>query len=287
MMIHHIGVSGGKDSSALLLWAVFESGLPKESLRATFCDTGNEDALTYAHLRLLSETVCVKNGLPPIEWLMPKLQFFELAFKKRRFPSRKAQFCTQGLKLFPTQKWIREREEEGHEVIAMSGKRASESAQRKNTVEREFSTFFGCEQWNPLVDWSIHEVMAIHERHGVPLNPLYSMGARRVGCWPCINCGKREIRLVAKHRPEKIRQIAEWERKFEEDYGRPSTFFSSKMTTKPYRTKRFVDKNGKEHLIAPIDEVVKWAHTSHGGKQVDMFLDDAQGPCWIGYGACE
>jgi 7-cyano-7-deazaguanine synthase in queuosine biosynthesis len=46
MTINHIGISGGKDSTALLLWAVHESGYPKESIHATFCDTDNEHQIT-------------------------------------------------------------------------------------------------------------------------------------------------------------------------------------------------------------------------------------------------
>lgn len=38
MNINHIGLSGGKDSTALLGWALHESGYPRESLRFSFCD---------------------------------------------------------------------------------------------------------------------------------------------------------------------------------------------------------------------------------------------------------
>lgn len=55
--LYHVGCSGGKDSSAVLIWAALESDIPRENLRATFCDTGNEDILTYQHLDLLRERV--------------------------------------------------------------------------------------------------------------------------------------------------------------------------------------------------------------------------------------
>lgn len=38
---YHVGISGGKDSGALLLWMVHESGIPADQIIATFCDTGN------------------------------------------------------------------------------------------------------------------------------------------------------------------------------------------------------------------------------------------------------
>lgn len=45
--IYHVGVSGGKDSGAVLLWMVHKSGIPREKINATFCDTGNEHERTH------------------------------------------------------------------------------------------------------------------------------------------------------------------------------------------------------------------------------------------------
>ena len=63
--IYHVGVSGGKDSGAVLLWMVHESGIPRHQINATFCDTGNEHKHTYEQVRILSEKV------HPIETLKP------------------------------------------------------------------------------------------------------------------------------------------------------------------------------------------------------------------------
>lgn len=54
MLINHIGISGGKDSTALLLWAVHESGYDPNSLDVTFCNTHNEHQITYDYVRMLS-----------------------------------------------------------------------------------------------------------------------------------------------------------------------------------------------------------------------------------------
>lgn len=259
MLIHHIGVSGGKDSSALLIWAVHESGLPRESIWPTFCNTHNEDPVTYAHLKLLSDKVCVANGVRPIEWLEPnwdylrndsKVQsilkdnpdlkdqaFFLLAARKRRFPARRSQFCTDFLKLRPTQKWIKDRMADGHTIVALSGVRADESFARSKLPEREFSDMFCCESWRPLLRWTWPMVVDLHTKHGIPMNPLYAMGAKRVGCFPCVNCGKREIRLVAKFRPEKIDEIRRWEIMAGKarDHFPFTSFFHAKTVTKNFR----------------------------------------------------
>ncbi len=75
--IWHVGVSGGKDSAAALLWLVRESGIPKAKIRATFCDIGNDHPWTLEHVKMLSERV------HPIETVRPVMQFFELAFDRR------------------------------------------------------------------------------------------------------------------------------------------------------------------------------------------------------------
>lgn len=292
-VIHHIGCSGGKDSTALLLWAIHESGLPRDSLRLTFCDTKNEDRLTYEHLDLLRKAIVESAGIVGgLEVLEPERGFFELALWKHRFPSRKAQFCTQHLKLYPSKKWVEDRQREGFTVVVLNGKRTAESLERgramRDKPERGWSDFWGCEEWSPLASWSIQDVLAIHKRYGVPLNKLYSLGAQRVGCFPCINCGKREIRMVAKLRPEKIDQIEEWENRIEETYGRPSTFFASKVATVPFRVKKAIAADGRTHWLAPIRQVVAWAHTERGGRKLSLPFEEPElKACWMNYVACE
>lgn len=289
--IYHLGLSTGKDSSALLLWAIHESGLPRDRLRVTFCDTGNEDPLTYKHLAYLESQVIEPAGIVGgCETLIPKLQFFDLAFKKKRFPSRKAQFCSVELKIEPTKAWLRQRWEEGEEVVLLNGKRSGESNQRKLSMKdkpaRGFSDYWGAEEWSPLREWTLQQVLAIHRKYKIELNPLYALGARRVGCWPCINCGKHEIRIVAEHRPEKIAEIEAQERRHLEGLGRVSTFFHGKTTTKNFHDLIYTDSDGKKWGTASIRSVVQWSHTERGGRQLRLPLQEANA-CHLGYLACE
>lgn len=291
MKINHLGVSGGKDSTALLLWAIHESGLPRESLRVTFCDTGNEDHVTYAHIALLDQIAAEAGIVGGVETIMPALTFYALAMKKKRFPSRKAQFCTIELKIAPTKRWLAARWAEGHEVVIMNGKRIGESAERKRSMKdqpvRGFSDYWGCEEWMPLRDWSLADVLAIHDRHRVPLNPLYDLGAKRVGCWPCVNCGKLEIRLVAQHRPEKIDLIEAEEKKHFDLNGRPSTFFPSRATTSNFHNLTYIrKKDGKEFGAASIRQVVEWSKTTRGGRQLRLELEEPKA-CFLNHLACE
>jgi 3'-phosphoadenosine 5'-phosphosulfate sulfotransferase (PAPS reductase)/FAD synthetase len=287
--IYHVGVSTGKDSSGLLLWVIFKSGLPRHRVRVTFSDTGNEDPITYQHLEVLRGVVEAAGIVGGLETLIPPLQFFDLCFKKGRFPSRKAQFCTTELKIEPLRNWIRKQWAAGEEVVLLNGKRSGESEERRRSMageaERGFSDFWGCEEWTPIRDWTFADILAIHKAHGVPLNPLYAMGASRVGCWPCVNCGKPEIRLVASHRPEKIDQI-EAEEKRHNELGRISTFYHGKTTPKQFHDRVYTRTDGKKFGTAGIRQVVKWAHTKRGGKEPI----DPQAPstaCHSKYLSCE
>lgn len=251
--LFHVGVSGGKDSCAALIWMVRESGIPPSKVVATFCDIGNDHAWTLEHVKQISETV------HPVKTIRPKLDFFALAKKKQRFPSPKARFCTEHLKIIPTQDHILELTKEGHRVISVSGTRADESEARKDKPEWDYNGTLLCLQWRPLIRWTIENVVSIHGRHAIPLNPLYALGARRVGCWPCIMSAKAEIRVIALRFPERIDQI----RKAEQEIG--STFFTPNAIPPRFHTgKAFSKAQGKIVSIATIDDVVRWAMTGKG-----------------------
>ncbi|GHU19922.1 hypothetical protein FACS189475_07960 [Betaproteobacteria bacterium] len=71
-----ISVSGGKDSTALLLLAL--ERCPRESVIPIFCDTGNEHSSTYEYLRYLEQAL-------DIQIVRLKADFSEEIAAKRRF----------------------------------------------------------------------------------------------------------------------------------------------------------------------------------------------------------
>jgi 3'-phosphoadenosine 5'-phosphosulfate sulfotransferase (PAPS reductase)/FAD synthetase len=275
MLINHIGVSGGKDSTSLLLWAVHESGYDPNSLDATFCDTGNEHQITYDYIRKLSETVW------PITTIQPPLSFFELAKKKKRFPSAKARFCTVELKIKPTLRYISALFAQGNTVRLHSGVRAGESDARSKMLEREFDGNMLCEVYRPLLKWSIADVWALHAKYGLSRNALYDHGAKRVGCLPCCMSRKEEVRLIGDKFPETIDRIraAEkdsltWGRKGK---GFGASFFPRSTVPLVYRSHKFIrDKDGAEFMVAGIDDVIRWAQTERGAKQIMVGRDPLQ-----------
>jgi 3'-phosphoadenosine 5'-phosphosulfate sulfotransferase (PAPS reductase)/FAD synthetase len=278
-------ISGGKDSAAMSLYL---RELEIEHDRV-FLDTGWEHEATYEYLR--GELTRV---IGPIVELRGDLLMPDLVRKKGMFMSRTRRFCTEELKVKPMQRYISARVEAGEDVVNAVGIRHEESAARSTALEWEWSPGFDCEVWRPLIHWSEQDVIDIHRRHGLRPNPLYLLGASRVGCWPCIFARKAEIRFVADNDPGRIDLIralevevgqaaaARAERKGE-TLESPPHFFQAPIG-------RRKDADGKTIHVGtcwPIDKVVQWSRTAHGGRQFELFAPPASEVGCLRWGLCE
>ena len=311
-----ISVSGGKDSTALLLLAIERQ---TENMQAVFADTGNEHEITYGYVRYLEQATGVsirwvkadftariegkrhyvmekwaEKGVPQasIDRALAALKptgnpFLDLCIWKGRFPSTKAAFCSQELKREPIIKQVQEPLlAAGDDVISWQGVRRDESLNRRFLSERELKMTHksGGELWNyrPILDWTAQECFAMHQKHGIKHNPLYEMGMGRVGCMPCINARKNEILEISKRFPEAIDRIREWEAAVQAASKRNgATFFAAANQGENLTVEQCVE-------IANIDAVVEWSKTSRGGKQYDLLRVDDEGPlCTSIYGLCE
>ena len=260
-MIHVLGVSGGKDSTAMWLWAR-RTGL--SPLVPLFADTKWEARETYEYLDLL------ESRLGPITRVISE-GFEERTRRLGTFSSRVRKWCSPELKVEPTRIELDHiRDATGDDVTVLIGIRREESPARADLTEREWSDAYDCEVWRPILDWTVQDVIAEHHRANIPLNPLYLMGAERVGCWPCIHAGKAELRLIAEHDPDRIERLAA----IEDAIGQ--TMF---VLEKPR-------KRGDERQKIPtgIRDIATWAKTKHGGRQLTM-IPQASG-CYR-WGTCE
>jgi len=263
-------VSGGKDSTALIL-ALLEAGLVT---RYVFADTGWEAPETYTYL----DTLRTKLGIV-IDVVGVPGGMLAIATKKAGFPQRKGRWCTEKLKMIPIREYHRAI---GADVVNVVGVRAEESAKRAAMSELEDDAEWGGWVWRPLLRWSVAEVLAIHHRHGVPVNPLYKRGHNRVGCYPCINADKEEIRLVAEHSPERIDEIRAHELAQSTERARRNTSGEGNfkhLTSTYFSARESLGPRG-------IDEVVEWSRTDHGGKQLPLLASVPSGGC-MRWGLCE
>lgn len=270
---HICSVSGGKDSTALYCWCIEQFG-PK-GFDAIFADTGHEHPVTLNYLRNLPTIA----GGPEITWVKASFEeklalkgkeasgnpFLDMMLWKGRAPSTKAQFCTEHLKLRPIQTWLKSTMDD-REPVMLTGIRAGESERRSKMPEREWMDLYDCDTWRPLLKWTEAEVFAFLEKVGVPPNPLYASGFTRVGCFPCIHARKSELARLPEWAWQKLE---EWEARL----GR--SWFPAGLIPGVF--------------IPTIQQAREWSLTTHGGRQFDMFAEDAKDvpSCLSTWGACE
>ena len=301
-----ISVSGGKDSTALLLLAIERQ---PDNMHAVFADVGNEHDITYEYVRYLEKATGVKirwikadfsqqierkkayviakwsdKGVPQetitraVSALVPTgIPFLDLCLWKGRFPSAKSAFCSEELKRNPIIEQVHlPLLEDGNTLYSWQGVRADESRRRAALDELE-NVGGGLWNYRPILKWTASDCFAMHRKHGIKHNPLYEMGMGRVGCMPCINCRKDELLEISKRFPEAIERIRQWETAVKQasKWG-AATFFPAPSVDSEWSAKQ------------TIDVVVEWAKTSRGGKQYDFLRVQDNGPiCSSLYGLCE
>lgn len=277
-------VSGGKDSAAMSLY-LHELGIEHDRV---FLDTSWESPITYEYLRGELQRV-----LGPITWIRGPRTMEELIRHKGMFPSRRIRFCTQLLKVFPMANYLRERLSAGEEVVNAVGIRAAESIARSQLGEWEWQDAFDVEVWRPILRWTEQEVIEIHHRHGLRPNPLYLLGATRVGCWPCIFARKSEIRLVADTEPARIVRL----RVLEEEIGVAARARAARdgreLSSSPAWFQNPVSRPGpdghRDGSCWPIDRVVEWSRSAGRGPLMsqDEFLFAAHLDGCMRWGLCD
>jgi len=306
--IHYVSFSGGKDSTACLVMAVQRRGTDR--VKAIFADTGNEHELTldyvhYATQALGVELITIRRSFEDEWWRRAQyvkdkwpdkgvpmdvcervwnfmLQgptgnpFLDLCIIKGRFPSRRAQFCTQYLKRDPIVEFFMARADDGEKCVSWQGIRWDESTWRQNAkpFDRVAPYLYNL---RPILSWTAQQTVDYVRRSGLKLNPMYSQGMNRVGCMPCINVSKGELREIARRFPEHIDRIEEWERLC----GEASKQSSATFLSAPGDNETAFERGN-------IRAMVEWSKTIRGGKLYDLFLDEGDAmACSSAYGLCE
>lgn len=296
-MRHVASVSGGKDSVAMCLW-LQEQGIEHDRI---FLDTGWEHPELYDHLSYL-ETI-----LGPIERLEPKIPelpedllpevleiealvgkspsgFVRWIVSKSMFPSRMRRFCTQQLKVRPFLKWVDTLDED---IVSCVGIRADESAARSKLPERELMP--GAEHievWRPLLRWSEADVIAIHTRHNVRPCPLYLRGASRVGCWPCIQSNKGELAQL-RGDLDRVEAIRRLERLVQNEKRKRYAAKGKPLGNPPTMFQQSIRNPDGERPSVPIDDVLTWASTARGGRQMSLDVSWGRESGCVRWGMCE
>jgi len=193
-----VPVSGGKDSQACLKLAIATG----KRVVGMFNDTHWEHPDTYKHIDHLREIYGIE-----INRVTDGASVPEQVLRFNRFPSMQTRFCTKHLKIRPGKRWIEEFSEKNGPLEVWWGVRKDESVARK----KRYLGLVGDELVDPnlymsdypkrmakngimfrlpIIDWSesdVFEYLAGEE------HPHYEKGRKRVGCFPCLALGDKEI----------------------------------------------------------------------------------------------
>ena len=293
-----VSFSGGKDSLAALLWTREHI---TNNFTTVFCDTGWEHPLTYEYIHRIAD----KLHLDLVTLKSKKYDgMVDLARQKKRWPSVRARFCTEELKIKPTIDYVLDEVQDNMLMIqgirgAESPARAKMSAQctyfkyyfepygydkngkpRKHSYRgkevRAFREKFADDLLRPVFDWSAQQVIDYILAAGLEPNPLYRMGYKRVGCWPCVMANQRDILNISRQSPERIDYIAQLEQELQ-NKGRRSFFFG------PDKIPAHAIASGNKYPdIRDVVRHVKWQNATGS-----LFDDDTATSCMSYYGLRE
>ena len=219
---HAVSLSGGKDSSALLLLMI-EKGMPIDAVISA--DTGMEFPEMYNHLAKLDDLLYRERGIHittlrhphGFEWLMfdePKQKSSCLENRARLgippygngWPGIKVRWCTGQLKTHLISKEVNRLKKEKN-ALPYVGIAADEAWRCKD------------EQY-PLVDWKITEAQALQicYSRGFDFGGLYEI-YRRASCWCCPLQRIDELRKLRTHHPELWARLREMDNRARAMFG--------------------------------------------------------------------
>lgn len=167
-------------------------------------------------------------------------------------------------------------------MVSWQGVRRDESQNRRNAKKYEV-VGGGLHIFRPLVEWSAADVFAYCASKGIVPNPLYKQGMGRVGCMPCINANKAELKQIGLRFPDHVARISRWEALVLAASKRGcATFIPAENGG------QFVQNSLAYAKAKDIYHVIEWANTSRGGKQFSLLTAlDEPTACASSYGLCE
>lgn len=271
--------SGGKDSTAcyVILSKLFGSA----KFEAVFSDTGQEHPVTLNYLRNLHafangprvhfvksdfSSALIKRGVQPTG-----NPFIDLTLFKSGLPSPLARFCTSLLKMDPILTWARETITE-KPILFVTGVRWEESAKRAKLAKFSSDTYISrsvsmtYDRWNPIIQWKEKDVFSFLMANNVKPNPLYNLGFKRIGCFPCIFTGKKQLALL----PDWVwNKLESWEQLIGKGW--------------------FQWLKGSGTGLTHARDVKQWCKTKHGGGEIDTnTMNQIDAPsCMSEWGFCE
>jgi 3'-phosphoadenosine 5'-phosphosulfate sulfotransferase (PAPS reductase)/FAD synthetase len=193
---HILGLSGGKDSTALAIY--MRDRVPE--MEYFFCDTGAELPETYEYLAKLE----VFLGKPIVRLSSDRTFDHWLRVYRGTLPSPNMRWCTKVMKIEPLEKWIGT-----DKAVSYVGLRADEASRKgyMSTKQNMLSIFPFIDDGMELLDI---ENILIESGLG---KPSYYEWRSRSGCYFCFYQRKKEWISLAERHPDLFNKAIDYENK--------------------------------------------------------------------------
>ena len=190
-----VSFSGGKDSLVTLKLALEALG----DVPMLFNDTGLELPGTREYVERVAEELGV-------ELIVAEAgdAFFE-AYEVFGPPARDYRWCCKVVKLAPISRVVRRLFPRG--ALSIVGVRRYESGARARSPRVWVNRWLpGLISASPIISWTALDVWTYASLRGLRLNPAYSAGFARLGCWLCPACDIADFVRVEREFPEMWRK---------------------------------------------------------------------------------
>ena len=211
--LHVVSLSGGKDSTAMLL-RMLEENMPVDVV--LFCDTGLEFPQLYEHIRKVEKNTGIKVTTVRSEYTFEYL-FSEKPIKRKKpdlqdrlgysWAGPLMRWCTNLLKNVPREKYLRELRQK-YNVVEYIGIAADEQERITHKCNSRANVRL------PLVEWGMSEsdCLAYCRERGYDWGGLYDI-FDRVSCWCCPLQSLDELRKLYRNFPDLWAKLKEWDNK--------------------------------------------------------------------------
>jgi 3'-phosphoadenosine 5'-phosphosulfate sulfotransferase (PAPS reductase)/FAD synthetase len=192
---HILGLSGGKDSTALAIF--MRQKHPDLEIEYFFCDTHKELKETYEYLGRIEDWLGIK-----IHYLEAERGFDHwLDVYGGVLPSPKMRWCTKQMKIIPLEKWVGD-----DEVVTYVGIRADENRDGYVSTKPTITAKFPFKE-HGLVK---ADILRLLEESGIGM-PDYYRWRSRSGCYFCFFQRKYEWVMLAQEHPDLFQKAIDYE----------------------------------------------------------------------------
>ncbi len=206
-----VALSGGKDSTVAAALAV-KAGIR----RGYFFDTGIEFPETVETAKRVAEAL----GIELAE--ISAGDTFWRALPRYGPPGRDYRWCCKIVKFAPLVRGLKPLV--SGRLVTVTGQRGFESTQRAQAGRLAPSATTGGRRdllAAPIQEWTSLDVYLYIMREGLPLNPVYTMGYERVGCYLCPTSRLAEIENARRVHPDLWGRWEDYLYRFARQHGLP------------------------------------------------------------------